>query len=199
VVVRSVPFDDALVRGVVDIYNETAIRQGRAFVHYGKTFAQVKRELSHRLDRSQFLGAYVGDELVGIAKLVRAGNTEHMVVIVCRVAHREKSPTSAIIAAAVDVCVREGMSFLRYGLYSYVGNKTSSLSEFKRHNGFEPILYPRYYLPLTRRGALVLRLRLHHGLRGVVPERLLELGRQLRRQFYNLRPTRLRADITVRS
>src|ERR1700693_5679131 len=36
VVVREVPFDDDLLRGIQTIYSESPIRQGRRFWHYGK-------------------------------------------------------------------------------------------------------------------------------------------------------------------
>src|SRR5262245_22855294 len=71
-VVRPVPFDDALVQGIAAIYNESPTRQGRRFWHYGKPLELVRRENATFLDRSVFLGAFLGDELVGFAKLVRA-------------------------------------------------------------------------------------------------------------------------------
>src|SRR5262245_16801393 len=37
VVLREVPFDDALLRGICAIYNESPVRQGRRFPHYGMT------------------------------------------------------------------------------------------------------------------------------------------------------------------
>src|SRR5579862_4135630 len=37
VAVREVPFDDSLVRGIAAIYNETPVRHGRRFWHYGKS------------------------------------------------------------------------------------------------------------------------------------------------------------------
>jgi hypothetical protein len=184
VVIRRVDFDDVFVRGITDVYNETPVRQGRRFPHYGKGFDLVKREVSHRLDRSQFLAAYYQDELIGFAKLLRAGSTEHMVLILSKMAHRDKSPTSALIARAVDLCAREGASFLRYGRFTYVGRQTSSLSEFKLHNGFERVSFPRYYVPLTRRGALAIRLNLHRGASGAIPERILDIGRRVRSIAY---------------
>jgi len=33
----------------------------------------------------------------------------------------------------------------------------SSLTEFKRRNGFEQVLLPRYYIPLTLKGKIALR------------------------------------------
>jgi hypothetical protein len=40
--VRESDFDDTFVRGMVEIFNETPIRQGRKFWHFGKDFATVK-------------------------------------------------------------------------------------------------------------------------------------------------------------
>ena len=36
VVLREVLFNDELARGIWEIYNETPIRQGKRFPHYGK-------------------------------------------------------------------------------------------------------------------------------------------------------------------
>lgn len=44
VVVKRVEYDDAFVQGMTDIFNETPVRQGRTFWHYGKDFETVKRE-----------------------------------------------------------------------------------------------------------------------------------------------------------
>jgi len=46
VLVREVSFDDALVRGIWEIYNECPVRQGKAFTHYGKDIETVHKELS---------------------------------------------------------------------------------------------------------------------------------------------------------
>ena len=41
-VVREVPYDDDFVRGMTAIFNESPVRQGRPFWHYGKEFETVK-------------------------------------------------------------------------------------------------------------------------------------------------------------
>jgi hypothetical protein len=43
VTLREVPFDDALVRGIWEIYNECPVRQGRPFTHYGKDVETVRK------------------------------------------------------------------------------------------------------------------------------------------------------------
>src|SRR5437899_416033 len=70
VAVREMPFDDVLVQGISAIYNESPIRQGKPFWHYGKDIETVRRENATFLDRSGFLGAFLGDRLIGFAKLV---------------------------------------------------------------------------------------------------------------------------------
>src|ERR1700734_1924889 len=57
VVLREVPFSDALVAGIHEIYNETPIRQKRRYGHYGKNLETVYREEATFLDSSIFIGA----------------------------------------------------------------------------------------------------------------------------------------------
>src|SRR6266446_2695777 len=51
VVVKSAAFDDDFVRGMTAIFNETPVRQGRPFRHYGKSVETVRREFSRYLFR----------------------------------------------------------------------------------------------------------------------------------------------------
>ena len=41
---RPVEYNDEFVRGIVTIYNESPVRQGKPFAHYGKDFATIKAE-----------------------------------------------------------------------------------------------------------------------------------------------------------
>src|SRR5205085_11431138 len=85
-------------------------------------------------------------------------------------AHSDKRPTNALIAKAVEICAGKGLSYLTYCRYLDGGNEQSPLTEFKRRNGFEQLLYPRYFIPLNLKGKLALRLGLHHGLRNRLPK-----------------------------
>src|SRR5262249_25146830 len=73
VVVRRVPFDDEFVAALLPILNESQTRQGTAFTDYGKDLETVRREHATYLERSDFLGAYHKDELIGYIKLVYTG------------------------------------------------------------------------------------------------------------------------------
>jgi hypothetical protein len=183
VVVREVPFDDALVEGISAIYNECRTRQGKPFWHYGKDLGAVRAENATFLDRSVFLGAFVDAKLIGFAKLV---SDEHqgqaaLMQIVAMIQHRDKAPANALIAHAVKSCADRGIPYLVYANFAYGKKQQDSLTDFKQHNGFERIDVPRYYVPLTLVGRAALGLGLHHGLRHRVPEPVLASLRRVRR------------------
>ena len=70
VVVRNVELNEELLRGIVEINNETPVRQGRRFWHYGKSLADVERDYTTFVDQSVYLGAYHEAELIGFIKIV---------------------------------------------------------------------------------------------------------------------------------
>jgi hypothetical protein len=186
IIVRSVEFNDEFVRGIVEIYNETPIRQGRTFWHYGKDLEAVRKENSTYLDRSEFIGAYFKDELVGFAKIVYVERTASIMQILSKNAHSDKRPSNALVAKAVEIGEKRKMSYLMYCKYIYGKNDKSALTEFKRRNGFEQVLYPRYYVPLTLKGRVILWLRLHHGLSGLVPKSLWPVLVGARTKFFRM-------------
>ena len=106
VVVKEVPFDDALARGIWEIYNESPVRQGRRFPHYGKSFENIRQMSSTFLDTSVFIGAYLGEKLIGFIKLTAddSGTQAGMMHIVSMIQHRDKAPTNALVAQAVRSC-----------------------------------------------------------------------------------------------
>jgi hypothetical protein len=168
VVVKEMEFNDAFVEGIRGINNETPVRQGRAFWHYQKDFEAVKAENSTYEDRNIFIGAYLGDELIGFVRMVGVGDTAEIINILSKMQHYDKRPANALLAKAVEVCEQRGFVHLVYCNYVY-RDPNSSLTEFKRRNRFEQVLVPRYYIPLTLRGRIALALRLHHGLKALLP------------------------------
>jgi hypothetical protein len=185
--IREVPFDDALVRGIWEVYNETKVRQGKPNVHYGKDLETVRREAATFLDRSVFIGAFVGESLIGFAKLMwdETRTQANLMNIVAMVRHRDKAPTNALIAQAVRACANRGIPYLVYQSFSYGKKQQDSLSTFKEINGFEKVDLPRYYVALTPLGSLAFRLGLHHKLMDHLPESLVGRIRAIRSAWYN--------------
>jgi len=192
VVVRSTDFDDRLVHGMTLIFNETPIRQGRRFSHYGKDFETIKRQFSRFLFREEIFGAYLGDELVGFIFLADAGRYAFLGQIISKIACRDLAPNNALLAKAVERCAERGFPYLVYALWL-----DDSLGGFKRSNGFQRFDLPRYFVPLTKKGKLALKFGLHRGWKGAVPEQLRRPLKKLRRRWYDLH-WRLTNECTLR-
>ncbi len=156
---------DELVRGIREIYNETPLRQGKRNWHYGKDFDTVKREHSTFLERSEFIGAYIEDELIGFAKITHGEKYSILMNIVAKVSQRERAPMNALIAKTVELVAGRKIPLLNYGVWGRRG-----LNDFKVANAFECMEVPRYYVPLTFEGAIALKLNLHRGLKERMPE-----------------------------
>jgi hypothetical protein len=183
-VVKKVEFDDEFVKGIVGINNETPIRQGRAFWHFQKSFEDVKRENSTYPGRNLFLGAYYQDEMIGFMRIIYADKVASTVQILSMMKHYDKRPQNAMIAKAVELCEQEGASHLMYCNYVYNDPK-STLTEFKRRNGFEQVLLPRYYVPLTVKGRVALALGLHRGLVHRIPKPIVSRLLRIRAYWYD--------------
>lgn len=183
-VVKEVEFNDELIRGIIEINNETSVRQGKPFAHYGKDFDTVKKEHSTYLDRSVFIGAYHFNELVGYIKMLHVGDLECFMEILSKTKHYDKRPTNAMIAKAVQLCEKEKKSYLTYGRYHYGKKVRSTFVDFKHRTGFERVLFPRYYVPLTITGHIATKLNLQLGLIGILPGALTSMLVDLRSYFY---------------
>jgi hypothetical protein len=173
VVLKVIPFDDDLVKGVQRIYNSILVRDGRLFWHHGEDVDRVRQDLATYLDRSDFIGAYLGKELIGFLKIVYVDHVGTLFHIISMDEHYDKRPQNALIAKAAEVCEQKAISHLIYGKFIYGNKRRSSLVEFKRRNGFQQVNFPRYYIPLTLRGGLFVRLRLYRGFSGLIPEPIL--------------------------
>lgn len=186
VVVKEVPFDDELVKGISAIYDESPVRQGKPFWHYRKDLAAVRSMNATFMDRSIFIGALFEGNLIGFVKLVTSEDQSQggLMQIVSMIRYRDKAPTNALIAQAVRSCADRGIAHLWYANFSYGKKREDSLAEFKRHNGFQKVNVPRYYVPLTLRGKIALQLGLHHKTTDWVPEPLAATFRKVRRFWY---------------
>lgn len=179
VVIKVAQFDDNFVKGIADIFNETPIRQDKPFWHYGKDIETIKKEMSDRLDQAEWIGAYYDDNLIGFIKLLYAGEYAMTVEILSMIKHRDKSPTNALLSKAVEICHNKNVPYLVYAKWP-----TGTLADFKRNNDFKKIDLPRYYIPLTIKGRIALKLNLHHNIREMFPEKVRLRLIDLRKKWY---------------
>lgn len=189
--VRVVDPNDELVHGIEKIFNETPVRQGKKFWHYGKNFNAIKEEiLLPDRENSEFIGAFHKEQLIGFVKLIYTKEYASFAQILSMIKYRDIAPTNALIAKTVDVCASKNIPYLVYGNYSYGKKGEDSLSDFKRRNGFVKIDVPRYFIPITISGKILIRLNLHRGLSELIPDRMRGNLYNLRQKWYASRHVR---------
>lgn len=184
---------DKLAEGIWKIYNETSIRQARAFTHYGESIQTVT---GHMYDdkNNTFIGAYLGEELVGFIQILYGDNIAIISNILSLQAHWDKAVNNALLAKAVEVCASKGQRWLMYGR---IGNNPS-LDKFKENNGFVRVQIARYYIPLSSKGRLAVRLGLHRELKDSLPSFLNFLKYPLISTMNWLSRTKVRVKLRLR-
>ncbi|RJR34377.1 MAG: GNAT family N-acetyltransferase [Desulfobacteraceae bacterium] len=195
VVVRVERLSRRIAEGIAGIFNETPIRRGRKYSSYGRSVGMVEEEWSRDSKRNEFLVAYYKDEIIGFIQLVYAEKYARTSGTVAKIAHRDKSPMNALFAKAVEVCASRKMQYLVYGRYEYGKKGADSLSLFKRNNGFQKIELPRYFIPLSLRGSVALRLGVQNGLSSAVPGRMMNTLIHLRAAWYGELPAGRRTGV----
>src|SRR5438477_6039942 len=175
VIVEVKNLDERLVQDLIDLNNDSPVRQGKPFTHFGKTFDQVAKDQASFLDRSDYICAYAGDELLGVVKLVYRGDVASILTFLTKKSQQDKRPANALMAKTVEVCEQKKMGHLIFGMFNYGNKRDTSLREFKIRHGFEEILVPRFFVPLTPKGAICVELKLHRGLLGLLPHSVITL------------------------
>jgi len=157
--------DEKLGEDIWKIYNETPIRQERAFPHYGMPLQQVIRDVIPR-PNCTYVGAYFQDELAGFIQIVNGDNVAIISQILSMQKHLDKAVNNALVAKTVEVCASKGVRWIMYG---GMGNHPS-LDKFKESNGFTRFQLTRYYVPITRKGKLAVKLGLHREVKDTLPQ-----------------------------
>jgi hypothetical protein len=177
--IEEVQLSDEFIRGVVAIFNQSPVRRGKRFWHYGRSFESVKEGLAADAREAIFIGAYFENELIGFIKLLLADRYAMIVLILDKTVHRDKSPMNGMIAKAVQICAERNIPFVTYTVW-----RRGDHGQFQKRNGFVEIRIPEYFVPLTLRGAIALRLGLHKGLKGAIPENMMVWLLALRSKWY---------------
>ncbi len=180
--VEQIELNDEFVRGVVEIYNQSPIRRGKPFRHYGKDFETVKAELSVDLGEAVFVAAYYRKELIGFIKFLVADRYAMVTLILDKTVHRDKSPTNGMIAKVVEICAERKIPYFTYTLW-----RRGDHGKFQESVGFEKMRVPEYYVPLSELGTIALRLGLHNGIAGVIPEKMMVWLLALRSKWYEFK------------
>lgn len=162
---RAVP--EGVFVGIWKIYNETPIRQERYFPHYGISLDSVKDSIEKVNRRIDIHCAYLGEELIGFSEVIYGERVAQISQILSMMKDFEKSPNNALLSSIVRRCSELGYPFVIYGR---MGLAHPTLTRFKESNGFRQFDVNRYFIPLTHKGAVAIKLGLHRRLKDTVPE-----------------------------
>jgi hypothetical protein len=157
--------NEKVAEGIWKIYNETPIRQERAFPHYGVSMQTVTRSVLSAQDCT-FIEALFQDELAGFMQLVHGDKIAIISQILSLQRHSDKAVNNALVAKAVEVCATKKIGWLMYGR---IGNHPS-LDNFKQNNGFTKFSLTRYYVPITKKGRIATKMGLHREIKDVLPQ-----------------------------
>jgi hypothetical protein len=146
------------------IYNETPIRQGRGFPYFGIPFFYVKAAVFSE-QKSTFVCAFLQDELVGFIQLAHGDNIAIISQILSLQKYWDKAVNNALVAKAIEFCSEKKIQWVMYGR---MGNHPS-LDSFKESNCFTKLALTRYYVPLTKKGQIAIKLGRHRELKDTLP------------------------------
>jgi Acetyltransferase (GNAT) domain len=180
-------FDDDLIQGIRNVNDESPLRQGIPNAYFGKSSEETKKLYGEFVGRCDFICAYLGDELIGFLHLVYRGDVASILNLTTKRSHFDARPANALVAKAAQICELKGISYLTYGQYNYGNKGDHPLREFKIRNGFQEVLVPRYFVPLTWWGNLCMKAKLHRGLVGIFPRSVIMAGLRVRTVWYNFK------------
>jgi hypothetical protein len=156
---------EKLAEGIWQIYNETPIRQERAFPHYGASLQSVTSGVLSA-QNCTFIGAFLQGELVGFMQLIYGDKVAVIAQILSLQRHSDKAVNNALVAKAAEVCAAKQVEWVMYGR---IGNHPS-LDRFKESNGFVKFPLTRYYVPVTRKGRIAVKMGLHREVKDALPQ-----------------------------
>ena len=176
--------DNDVIEGIRAVNDDSPLRQGMKNAYYGMSSEDTRQRYGEFNGRCDFICAYSGQEMIGFLHLVYRADVAAILNLTAKPSQFDKRPANALVAKAVEICATRGISHITYGLYNYGNKRDSSLREFKIRNGFEEMLVPRYFVPLTLWGRLCMKVNLHRGLIGNLPNSVISIGLRARSLWY---------------
>lgn len=184
VVIKVKELDSDLVEGIRSVNDDSPMRQGVQNAYYGLSSEDTWKRYGDFNGRCDFICAYSGEEMIGFLHLVYRESIAAILNLTVKPSQLDKRPANALVAKTVELCGERSISHITYGLYNYGNKRDSSLREFKIRNGFEEILVPRYFVPITLWGKLCMKGNLHRGLIGILPPSVISVGLRTRTMWY---------------
>jgi hypothetical protein len=161
---KVVDINEAFIRGAFKIYNETPIRQGRKYSGYGLTLVDVRRKFFN-MKSSEVIGVYYDEELIGLIWISYGDRVAAVNSFLSLLTYRNKYPNDVLLAETVRRCQEKGYNYLTYWNMGF----NPGLDFFKRSHGFIAFNVPRYFVPLSSKGELAIKLNVYRPFEHSLP------------------------------
>ncbi len=188
---RLVMADETFFESARNIYNETPIRQGLRYSGYGISLTAVKKKFEN-LERSEILGAYFEGKLIGFIWVVYGDRVASIESFVSLIEHRNKAPNNLLMAETIRKCSEKDYHFLWYAHMGYL----EGLDSFRKHHGFVGSSNPKYFVPLSTKGMLAIKLGVHKGLEYALSPRMVKTVMPIYSRASRLIPSSILNSIT---
>ena len=166
--VKLADVDEEFIENALKIYNETPVRQGRKYSGFGLSEADLWTKFSDMRD-SEILGAYAEKQLIGLLWISYGDRVAAFRSYLSLIKYRNRYPNNALLAESVQRCCAKGYHFLTYGNMGYI----PSLDFFKSAHGFRRYPVPRFYVPLSTKGQLAIKLKMYRSVEHSLPQVLI--------------------------
>jgi hypothetical protein len=148
-----------IVDSIYRIYHDTPIRQGRRYVGYTTTRADLQRRFGN-LTNSLLVGAFLEKSMIGFAHIILGDMVASVRSILSLEQYMGMGSNNAMLAFAIESLCSRMIRFLTYARMGY----QPGLDMFKKDNGFKRVVLRTHHLALSSRGALATRLNMYRDI-----------------------------------
>ena len=161
--VASLAFNRDSYERILQIFQETPTRQGRPFPNYYMTsWRHVAEKLMPWQATSQLIGLFLKDTLIGFTALVFVDGYILISHFLSYQQHYDKAPNNRLMSAIVQTAEAKGIHTIVYGK---MASGNTGLNRFRRHHGFRRFRVPRYYVAMSGKGRVIMKIGINRSYR----------------------------------
>ena len=161
--VRPLRFCEDTYKRILNIFHETATRQGRTFPnYYMHSFHEVEDKMAPWKDTSCLIGLFLHNELIGFTDLVFVDGYILISHFLSYTRHYDKAPNNRLMSEIVKTAEAEGISNIVYGK---MASGNTGLNRFRLHHGFRRYPVPRYYVAISGKGRVIMKIGINRSYR----------------------------------
>ena len=167
-------------KAIWKLYNETPIRQNKRYIGYGMPLEKIIERFRNLelLHRSLVVLARYNERVVGFTHIIIGDHAGMVRTFLSSIYYRNIPISNLMMAKVVEELAKRNINFLIYG---HMGIQPG-IELFKKNNGFKMHICPRYFIPITKKGMIILKRRAPEMIfPGIMPPRRAYIANSLMR------------------